>query len=852
MQHGDALNQLAREIGRARQRISAERALRQALPLLIAAGVWAALWLSGLPDRAPPLAQSLSVIAVLTALIWFGLRAWRKFAPATAAEARARLAKDSRLDPGAFEALEDLPAKLDATSVALWRREQERARERADGVKVGPYRFDLQRVDPWRTRFAVAILLVIGALFAGAAAPDRLFRAFVPDPGPLVGDQPMQIEAWLTPAPYTRAAPISLSDRIGERIETPPSVEVTVRLTGPVGAPTLIYEGRGGRREVRFTRAADGAYEARMAVPGRGKLRVVRFLTRANWRVAPTIDAAPIAAFTDAPAILDDDQIAFGWSARDDYGVRRMALRVRPVNPPIGLRGARPVDTEFESPPGDPREGAARVELDLSRHPYAGMEVDVQIVAFDAIGQVGESAPTRLTIPEKVFLQPLAQAAIEIRRMVLWERRPYQRARPAPGGPAIFEDYDPVFGVAPLILLTDDQDPRLERAPEGIKTATRYLDALTMQPSDGYFRDRAVFLGFRLARSELDLAHDTAGTDNAADTLWRTAIRAEYGSAADARRALEMAQQALADAMANGASQERLRQLMQALRQATENYLQALVAEAVRNGEQPENMEDTEEQASMSQRDINELMREVERLMEEGRTAEAQALLQQLAGLLQNLDVRLTQGGQGEGGEQQEGDPNLSQSMDELSEAIGEQRALNDETQQQAQGQGEGQDGEQQGGGQGGDLAQRQAEIRQGLGEAQRQAAQGGAESGALGEAERAMRRSEEALQRGDLAEARAAQDEALSSLRRGANDLAAEMRRRGEEGGEQAGGERDPLGRSVGAGSGDGDTNVPTTSDRVRAREILDDIRRRAQDANRPETERDYLRRLLDRFTGS
>jgi hypothetical protein len=34
-----------------------------------------------------------------------------------------------------------------------------------------------------------------------------------------------------------------------------------------------------------------------------------------------------------------------------------------------------------------------------------------------------------------------------------------------------------------------------------------------------------------------------------------------------------------------------------------------------------------------------------------------------------------------------------------------------------------------------------------------------------------------------------------------------------------------------------------------VRAREIFDEIRRRAQDPNRPEAEREYLRRLLDRF---
>ena len=74
-------------------------------------------------------------------------------------------------------------------------------------------------------------------------------------------------------------------------------------------------------------------------------------------------------------------------------------------------------------------------------------------------------------------------------------------------------------------------------------------------------------------------------TDIAADTLWRTALRAEYGGAADARRALEEAQRQLAEALAQGAPQERIRQLLEALRRATENYMQALVQEALRNGE---------------------------------------------------------------------------------------------------------------------------------------------------------------------------------------------------------------------------------------------------------------------------
>jgi hypothetical protein len=280
--------------------------------------------------------------------------------------------------------------------------------------------------------------------------------------------------------------------------------------------------------------------------------------------------------------------------------------------------------------------------------------------------------------------------------------------------------------------------------------------------------------------------------------------------------------------------------------------MQALVQEALRNGES-ENMEDTEDQASISEQDIEDLLQQVQELSEQGRNAEAQQLLQMLAGILANMDVQLSeqQSQSGEG----EQDQQMLQSMDELSEAMGEQRQLRDETQQQQQDGGGGSGGEQQGGQGGDDLAQRQAEIRQGL-EAAREMADdaGAAPSDDLNAAGEAMRQAEEALRRGDFEGAEAAQSAALDRLREGADALAAEMRARGRQGNEQGQGEsgRDPLGRATGAGDGDGEGEMSDAADPVRAREIFDEIRRRAQDPNRPEAEREYLRRLMDRFGDS
>jgi hypothetical protein len=183
MKHQDALDQLARETSRALQRLALERALRAGLVLLLAAGVWALLALVGGHERLPILLQSLSAIAALAGLIWLGLRARREWHAPTEDEARTRLAADSQLDAGAFEALRDRPARYDAFSMALWAREREHAIARAEHAKAGPPQARLDELDPYKLRFMLAAALVGALIFAGGNAPDRLARAFLPDPG---------------------------------------------------------------------------------------------------------------------------------------------------------------------------------------------------------------------------------------------------------------------------------------------------------------------------------------------------------------------------------------------------------------------------------------------------------------------------------------------------------------------------------------------------------------------------------------------------------------------------------------------------------------------------------------------
>jgi hypothetical protein len=148
------------------------------------------------------------------------------------------------------------------------------------------------------------------------------------------------------------------------------------------------------------------------------------------------------------------------------------------------------------------------------------------------------------------------------------------------------------------------------------------------------------------------------------------------------------------------------------------------------------------------------------------------------------------------------------------------------------------------------DLRNRLDQIIQGLGRNGVEVPQG------LNDAGQAMGQSRDNLQSGQFGTAGQAEQRALDQLRDSAQQMAQNMMRQqngqqpGE--GEQAQGQQfDPLGRPLdeqGSMAG-GNVLIPDQADRDRAREILDELRRRSGEANRAQQELDYIDRLLDLF---
>ena len=97
-----------------------------------------------------------------------------------------------------------------------------------------------------------------------------------------------------------------------------------------------------------------------------------------------------------------------------------------------------------------------------------------------------------------------------------------------------------------------------------------------------------------------------------------------------------------------------------------------------------------------------------------------------------------------------------------------------------------------------------------------------------------------------------------MDALREGMRNLGEAMaeaqRNQGQQGtaeGQTGGQQQDPLGRNAGASGQAGTDQQLLQGEDVyrRARELLDEIRRRSGEGARTDEEVDYLRRLLERF---
>ncbi|HVZ13881.1 MAG TPA: TIGR02302 family protein [Bauldia sp.] len=821
----EAQARIARAVSRARLGLVWESVWPLFAPFLGLAALFAAVSWLGVWRLVSDPARLAILAAFAAALVFFLARALR-FRPPSRAAAFSRVEHATGVEHRPATSLSDSIANGgDPATEALWLAHRRRLLAAMERLRSGFPAPRLAARDPLALRFLVALLFVVGFVVAGDEHGERLAEAFRGGEPPAA--TVARIDAWVTPPAYTGRPPIFLTGDAakpnGTEYSVPTGSVVTVR-TGGAHDLAVTETTPAGATPIAPTAPTATAASADGSVPPlehQAKLTAATAIAVQKgghdvlaWRFQVVPDNPPSIALAGDPRVAESGALHLTYTLSDDYGVISAYGEFAPLSGTSG-GAARPLykapQLALSLPQLRTRDGTGDTTRDLTSHPWAGARVKLTLVARDEAGQEGRSAPVELTLPTRVFTNPIAKAIVE------------QRAR---------------------LALDANARPVVADA----------LDAITMVPDR--LPSMATYLTIRSAYHRLLDARSDDDLRGVVDYLWTIALGLENGDMSLAADQLRAAQDALNQALQNNASDDEIAKLTQQLRDALQKFLQALAQQAQQSpmAQLPPNAN----VQTLTEQQLERMLDQIQNLAQTGARDAARQLLSQLQNMLENLQAGMPQ--PGDQGQQQ-----AMQQLNQLGDMIRRQEQLmnqtfgaerstnpdgspmtNEQFQQMLK-----------------DLQSQQQALNDEFNKLMQEMQGQGTGNGKLGQAGEAMGRAEQALGAGRAGSAVNEQSSALDALRQGAQSLAQQLANgqgNGPGNGMPGQGTRgftnnspgtDPLGRpqrSTGADLGS-TVKVPDEIDTQRAREILDAIRQRLGASGLPALERDYLERLLEPF---
>ena len=818
--------------------------------------VWPRLWLpigvivlffvASLAGLWPQLAADWHIAG----LVGFGVAGAASLAPLlrlewpSRADGLARLERQSGVPHRPASSYQDTlsPATATAAAQSLWAAHRRRLARVVDSLRPKMPLPRTEPSDPFALR-ALLLLALAGVLvISGDAFADRLASAF--RIGPAIVLVPTRLDAWVTPPAYTGKQPFLIADGAqpagkdepnNRRFDVPEGSQLLIRAAGPAFADFAVT--RQPATDLAAPVLAQPKVDAATPV-SEFKLALERDVTvrvadggvvRQSWVFAVTPDQAPTIVLNEAPKHGARGALLLDYRVTDDYGVASAEAAFELAEPTkskplkladgteIGPMGEPPVSPLKLPKSASAKDIKGKTSVDLAAHPWAGLKVKMTLRAKDRGNHVGTNEPPTFVLPEREFQNPLARAIVEQRRILLFSPGSYLDVRLALDALAIAPDKFPIDSSSYLMLRSAYRQLRQEPSKELFKTV--------------------------------------------ADQLWQLALRIESGNLSEAERALKEAEDKLSKALEEGASDAEIQKLMAELRQALGKFLRELAEQGQR---QPQRQAGQQNGQMMTEKDLQQMLKQMEEMARSGNKDAAQQMLSQLRDLLDRLQSgRMAGQGQGQDGHNGQ----MRQLLDKFGNLIGQQKKLLDETFKQGRKRrsGEGQPGQQgepgqQGQGQGSgeqqgmeELGQRQGDLRGQLDQLmQGLKGLGGKQPDQLQDAGRAMEDAQDSLKNEDPDSAADSQGKALDQLRKGAQSMVEEMMKgqQGQANGNRAGSsERDPLGRQLTDPNeelGSNKNMLPNELAVQRSRRIIEELRRRLGETTRPTGELDYLERLL------
>jgi uncharacterized protein (TIGR02302 family) len=719
--------------------------------------------------------------------------------PSQAAGLR-RLEIKSGFDHRPLLALDDSYAgdKGDDASRALFEAHRQRMRQRLRALRVGWPHSRVARADRFALRAFGVLILAAGLIAGWQEARANLAAAVAPDfSRGLIGADPVgQVTLWITPPAYTGIPPIWLDAAVSQDVDRPIAVpagsELVVQVRGGTQAPEVLV----GGEATAFEDAGPGSYQISMLLTRGERLAILQSDQElAAWPIHVIPDALPVVALAQPPQETLRTGLRLDVEASDDYGIESIVGNIHLVDRPDGP----PLQLLIPIAHAGITQTSGPSFFSLMVHPWAGMEVTLQLVATDMLGQEGRSEPVTFSLPERFFFNPVAREIADRRKDLV---------------------RDPA--TAPVVA-----DALLE---------------LTGEPA-AFLDDASVFLGLNIAASRLTSSEDvSAGRQDVVDLMWDMAVDVEEGPLAFAEQRVQELQESLMEALLEGAADAEIEQLIDQLRQAMEDYMRAL-SNRLRT-DPGELFDPTDALKAVGSKELTDLVEQIRDLVRTGSREQAQTLLNRLQEIMENISVGNLSDLTGAMS------PEATEVLQTIRQLMAGQQELLDQTFRLLRDSGNGDP----------DSQQQFVEQEQLLSSLQdlmsRMQSFGFDVSREFDRAERSMTRAARQLEADRPGQAIDHETAAVDQLRAGTDELMQDLI---EQSGEDGAGEgknflaapRDPMGRNMGGAGAleNSDLELPEHGALMRAREILEELYRRAGEQGRPPGEQEYLQRLLRRF---
>ncbi|EYS95511.1 TIGR02302 family protein [Bartonella bacilliformis] len=682
-------------------------------------------------------------------------------------------------------------------SAVIWREHQRRMAEDLRYVRSGFAYPNSANHDPMALRFVFVLLCVCAFSFSFGSLGGRLQDAF--DLRSMVNESSMRVDAWVTPPSYTGVAPIYLTRSEMTNFSIPEGSEVVIRVVDGFGVTVKAISEEDGRKVLLSQKREKTALND----------SIVRFETRLErsmnlsfssryqqqqWHLDMMKDQIPTIRWLEKPERISAGALELQYEMDDDYGVTNAFAAIESLvdfdknavplyqAPQIKLLLARG------------GKGKMRMVQDLSSHPWAGTEVKITLVVEDGAGQKGRSKTFVMTLPQRVFANPVARAVNEQRRLLALNAAARERV-------------------------------------------LDMLAALLVRPENG-IQNSINILALQSAWTRLSMAQTEDELRDVVHYLWQIAIAIEGDQSESAQQRLKQAQTALRDALRRGASGAEIERLMADLRQAMHDYIRALAEKA------PENS-DSNNKANLSEDSLHKKLDSIEQMAQIGSSSSAEQLLDEIEQTLDHLRVQKSNRDQEQKNTQT---TKMKKTIDKLGDVMRRQQEILNDTHRLETEKRRGETVTQE---QSEALVERQAQLQSELSVLEKELSEQGFEKGGvLKEAEEKMNSAKAALGYGNHETSVKNQSDVLESLRQGAQNILQKMREalKQSEDMQNAAESQDPLGRPLPSDSDQGQDGktMSQEGDKAQARQILEEIRRRLNKDHLSEEEKNYLERLL------